>query len=476
MQNSHIPEENLLFKNSFVWSKLTKEEKEKALRFANEYMDWLKIARTERERVNFAVKVANEKGFTQIFLGKNPSTLKPGDKVYYVNRNKNIALAIIGKSSMKDRINIIGAHIDTPRIDLKINPLYEDEKTGFALFKTHYYGGIKKYQWATIPLALTGVIAKIDGSIINVEIGLKPEDPVFMIPDLLIHLSQTVQADRKTGDVIKAEEMNVLAGALEFNDEKVKEKFKIAILKILNEQYKISESDFLSAELSLVSALSPRLVGLDRSMIGAAGQDDGACAYTSMRSVLDFEGIPEHTIITALFDKEEIGSNGNTGAQSSWFRFVVNDLMIRTSIPDTNMNLNVILNNSKIISADVTAAMDPSFPSVHDPKTAAIFGKGVVITKYTGRGGKYDSSDAGAEYMAEIRGIFEKGKISYQVGTLGAVDAGGGGTIAKYFAENFNADVVDIGPALINMHSPFEISHIADIYSTYLSYIGFFKV
>lgn len=476
MQDSQIREENLLFKNTFTWNKFSKEQKDKAICFAKEYMEWLRIARTERERVNFAMKLAKERGFIQCFLGKTQHILKPGDKIFFINRNKNIALAIVGKESMKDRINIIGSHVDTPRIDLKINPLYEDEKTGFALFKTHYYGGIKKYQWATIPLALTGVFAKTDGSIVNVEIGLQPEDPVFMIPDLLIHLSQTVQAERKTGDVIKAEEMNVLAGALEFNDEKVKEKFKITILKILHEKYKISESDFLSAELSLVSALPPRFVGLDKSMIGAAGQDDGACAYTSMRSILDFEGIPEHTMISALFDKEEIGSYGNTGAQSSWLKFVINDLMIRTNIADTNMNLNLVLNNAKILSADVTAAMDPSFPSVHDSKTAAIFGKGVVITKYTGRGGKYDSSDAGAEYMAEIRRILENENIPYQVGTLGAVDAGGGGTIAKYFAESFNADVVDIGPALINMHSPFEISHIADIYSTYLAYTSFFNI
>lgn len=468
-------EKDLSYKSEFAWNNFSEDQRKNAQKFADDYIYFLRNARTERERTDFAIKLAEEKGFKPLKIGENITTLKPGDKVYYTNRKKNIVLFIVGKQPMTQMSFFVGSHIDSPRIDLKVHPLYENAKTGTALFKTHYYGGVKKYQWATIPLALTGVVVKADGTVVNVEIGKNPDDPVLMIPDLLIHLMSTVQAKRTTMDVIKAEEMNALAGAIQTDEEKAKKKFKLKILEILHEKYGITEVDFHSAELSLISALNPRYVGLDKSMIGGAAQDDGICAYTSLRGILDQKEIPPYTIGIGLFDKEEIGSFGNTGARSSWVRHTFNDLMVRTGIPETTTNMYLCLSNTKVLSSDVTASMDPSFPSVHDPHTASILGKGITLEKYTGARGKSSSSDATAEYMAFVRRIFEDKKIPYQIGTLGAVDVGGGGTIAMFFAEAFNCDVVDAGPGLLNMHSPFEISHIADVYSSYMAYQAFFN-
>lgn len=468
-------EKKLSYKVDFAWNKFSKEQRDAAVSLAKNYMHFLNIAKVERRRTEFAVTLAEENGFKPLSIGSGKQHLNPGEKVYYVNRNKNVVLFIIGKDTtpMTDRIHFIGAHLDFPRLDLKINPVYEDAKTGVALFKTHYYGGVKKYQFGTIPLILTGVIVKLDGTVINVEIGNDINDPVFTIPDLLIHLNKNVQKKRKTEDVLKGEEMNALAGAIEVEDEKAKEKFKLNVLKLLNEKYGITEGDFHAAELSLVSALPARHVGLDKSMIGSAGQDDGICSFLGMKAILDVARIPDQTIGIGLFDKEEIGSNGSTGAQSAWIRQVYNDLMVKTGLERNLTNLHLCLSNTKMLSADVTTAMDPSFQSVHDPRNAAIFGKGVVIMKYTGHGGKFGASDATAEYMAYVRKIFEDAKVPYQLGTIGAVDAGGGGTIAKFFAESFNCDVVDVGPGLLNMHSPFEVSHVADLYSGYLAFKAF---
>ncbi|MHA1342319.1 MAG: aminopeptidase [Promethearchaeota archaeon] len=466
--------DKLFYKKEFTWNILGKQEREEAIKFADSYIDFLKSARTERERTSFAVKKAIEKGFHEIFIGKNED-LKPGDKIFYTNFKKNIALIIIGKKPIIEGTRIICSHMDTPRIDLKISPLYEDSSAGVALFKTHYYGGIKKYQWSTIPLILTGLFVKKNGKIVEVHVGDSPEDPVFSIPDLLPHLWKTIQADRKAPEVIKAEEMNVLAGAIQYEDKEEKERFKLQIMKILNEKYGIVEEDFYSAELSLVPALEPRYVGIDKSMIGGAGQDDGVCSYCGIRAITDFEKIPENTIITALFDKEEIGSNGATGAQSQWIISVINDLISKTGEKESLTNLNMALRNSNIFSADVTTVINPSFKSVHDLKTAAVLGKGVVIMKFTGHGGKYGTSDATAEFMAYIRDMLDKNKVSYQFGTLGEVDKGGGGTIAKFLAEKFNANVIDIGPGVMNMHSPYEITHICDVFSTYSAYKVFFQ-
>ena len=473
-------EKDLMAKNKFCWEIWSEDEKEKAREMSKNYMSFLTTARTERERVDYAIKLAEESGFRRLELGKNLSEkLEKGDKVYYQNRNKNIALLVIGTSLMTEGLHIIGAHLDTPRIDLKIRPLYEDAKAGLVLLKTHYYGGLKKYQFCSIPLHLTGVIVKTDGTTINVEIGKNPEDPVFIIPDLLIHLSSTVQANRKMKEVIKATEMNVLAGAFPVSsnneDEKIKEKFKLNVLKLLNSKYGINEADLQSAELSLVSGIKPRYLGFDSSMIGAAGQDDGSCTYFGIKSLLDLKETPHYTAVIGLFDKEEIGSAGNTSAKSNWLKFIINDIMVRTGIPETLTNLNLTLTNSSMISADVGAAFHPSFPSVHDIRNAAVLGKGIALEKYTGSAGKKAASDASAETMAYFRGLFEKYNVPYQTANLGEVDAGGGGTIAKIFAESFNCDVIDAGTPVLNMHSAYEVTHISDLYATYLAYSAFLK-
>ena len=464
------------------WEIFNDEQKKETLKLADDYLGFLRNARTERERTAWAINVAEENGFKRVEIGKNINKLNPGEKIYYVNREKNVAMVVIGEKPIIEKNHMIGSHIDTPRLDLKMRPLYEDGKSSLALFKTHYYGGIKKYQWATIPLHLTGLIVKKDGTKIPIDIGKNPDDPVFTIPDILPHLSKNVQNKRKTPETFKGEELNILAGALpidENNNNKeakgAKEKFKINVLKILNEKYGITEADLQSAELNLVSGLPPRYVGLDKSMIGAAGHDDGVCTWTGIKALIDLKETPKNTAIMSIFDKEEIGSNGNTGAQSAWIRFVMNDIMVRTGVPETLTNLHLTLTNTLMLSADVGSAINPIFPSVHDPLNAAVLGKGIVIEKHTGAGGKYGSSDALAEVMAYFRKIFDEKTVPYQIVELGKVDEGGGGTIARYFAESFNCDVVDAGTPVINMHSPYEIVHIADVYSTYLAYKTFFE-
>jgi len=468
-------EESLKMKTDFLWNQWDDKEKAACNAFAQEYMRFLWEARTERERVQFAIKEAEKVGFKRTEIGKDMANLKPGDKIYYVNRQKNIALAVIGIGAITDKLHLLGGHIDSPRIDLKLHPLYEDEKSGVALFKTHYYGGVKKYQWLSVPLHLTGVVGKTDGAIVNIDIGRDSIDPVFMIPDLLPHLAREIQGERKAFDLVKAEEMNAIAGGLQINDEDAKEKFKTNILNILNTKYGITEADLQSADLSLVSGMDPRFVGLDKGLIGGAGQDDGVCSYTALRGILDLNEIPPHTVIVSWFDKEEIGSNGNTGAQSFWIQHLINDIMVRTGVAESNSNLFSTLSHICMISADVSAPMDPTFQSVHDARNTGTLGKGPIIEKYTGSGGKSGSSDAGAELMAYMRKIFDHAKIGYQIANLGAVDAGGGGTIAKFIAEHFNADVIDIGTPVLNMHSPFEITHVADVYDTYLAYSTFLK-
>ncbi|MHA1675153.1 MAG: aminopeptidase [Promethearchaeota archaeon] len=468
-----ILEEKLCKKSEFAWDVYSDEQKIQVRELAKSYMVFLRNARNERERTIWAVENATKHGFKPVSLGKDITTLKPGDKIFYVNKFKNVALVVIGKQSMTEKTHLVGSHIDTPRLDLRMNPLMDDEKTGLALFKTHHYGGIKKYQWATVPLHLTGVIVKGDGTKVNVEIGKDPEDPVFTIPDLLIHLSSTVQSKRTMRDIMKAEEMTVLVGGLPMDDKKSKKKFKLAVLNLLHEKYGIVEEDFQSAELNLVSGIAPRYIGFDKSMIGAAGHDDGVCAWTSARALFDLTEIPEYTSVVCFFDKEEIGSNGATGAESKWLSFVMNDLLVRTGIPETMTNLNLVLSNSFMLSSDVSAAFDPAFKSVHDPLNAAVLGKGISLTKYTGAGGKSSANDANAETVGYMRRIFKSNNIPYQMGQLGEVDKGGGGTIAKYIAETFNCEVIDAGTPVLNMHSPFEIIHIADLFATYIGYIAF---
>ncbi len=466
-------EEKLTKKSPFAWEKYNEIQKKEVYSLATDYLKFIRNARTERERTKWAVQEAEKNGFKHVELGKEITTLKPGDKIYYVNKYKNVALVVIGKHPMTERTHLIGSHIDTPRLDLRVNPLVDDKQAGVGLFKTHYYGGIKKYQWTTVPLHLTGIVITKEGKRIEIDIGRDPDDPVFTIPDLLIHLSSTVQAKRTMREVIKAEEMTVIAGGLPVSDEKAKEKFKLNILSILNEKYGLIEDDFQSAELNLVSGIQPRYIGFDKSMIGAAGHDDGVCAWTSARALFDINEIPPYTSVVCFFDKEEIGSNGATGAESKWLYFVMNDIMVRTGIPETITNLHLALTNSFMVSSDVSAAVDPAFKTVHDIQNAAVFGKGITLVKYTGSGGKYSANDANAETVAYMRKVFEEKKVPYQMGQLGEVDKGGGGTIAKYMAETFNCDVIDVGTPVLNMHSPFEIVHIADVYATYLGYLAF---
>ncbi|WP_371801659.1 aminopeptidase [Candidatus Lokiarchaeum ossiferum] len=477
-ENKSSLEKKLATKYEFGWDIFTDNQKKEVFSLAEDYLEFLRAARTERERTIWTSKYVEERGFKRLEIGKNVSVLNPGDKVYYVNRFKNVAIAVIGQKSMLEKTHIIGSHIDTPRMDLKMRPLYEDGKASVAMLKTHYYGGLKKYQWACIPLHMTGIIVKRDGTKVNVEIGKDPKDPVFVIPDILPHLMANVQAKRTTTTVIKGEELNLLAGGFPISkeeDKKAKNRFKLYILKLLNEKYDIIEEDLQSAELNIVSGLDPRYVGFDKSMIGAAGHDDGVCTWTGIRALVDLKETPKNTAVMSIFDKEEIGSNGNTGAQSAWIRFVMNDLMVRTGIPESLTNMHLTLSNSLMLSADVGAAINPIFPTVHDPLNAAILGKGVVVEKHTGARGKSSSSDVLAEVMAYLRNIFDEGKIPYQVVELGAVDEGGGGTIAKFFAESFNCDVVDVGTPVIGMHSPYEIVHVADLYATYLAYKVFYE-
>ena len=426
------------------------------------YKAFLNSAKTEREAVKTAVAAAKAKGFEEYVRGK---AYKSGDKVYINNRGKTVAFAVIGKQPVENGLNITAAHIDSPRLDLKPNPLYEDIE--LALFKTHYYGGIKKYQWTAVPLALHGVFAKKDGSVVEVSLGEKEGEPRFVVNDLLPHLASE-QNKRTLAEGIKGEELNVLIGSHPFKDDKGSELVKLNILKMLNEKYGITETDFLSAELELVPAFPACDIGFDRSMVGSYGQDDRVCAYPALTAVLDVEA-PERTALAILTDKEEIGSDGNTGLNSDFLRFVIGDLAKMQGGDGT-----VALRNSKCLSADVNAALDPTFQDVMERKNASKLNYGVVVTKYTGARGKASTSDASAEYVSEIRALLDKAGIVWQTGELGKVDIGGGGTVAMYIA-NMGVDVVDLGVPVLSMHAPFETTAKFDIYMCYRAMYEFMK-
>ena len=398
---------------------------------------------------------------------------EPGTKFYVVNRDKNVALVVVGKMELtKSGMNIVASHIDSPRLDLKQNPLFEDKDTGLAMFKTHYYGGIKKYQWVSIPLSLHGTVATATGKKVKIVIGEDEEDPVFTIPDLLPHLWRKTQAERKITEGIRGEEMNLLVGSIPVTDEKVKERVKLTILEYLNKNYGMIEEDFVSAELEVVPSFRARDVGMDRSMIGAYGQDDSSSTYATLRAILETEK-PQITSLALFFDKEEIGSDGNTGVKS---RFVENVVARTLSIVKGNysdIELRNVLENSRALSADVNAGVNPIFKDVHEIRNAAKIGYGVVITKFTGSGGKYMASDASAEFVGKIRQLFNKNNVYWQYGALGKVDEGGGGTVAKFLAQ-YNMDVLDCGPAVIAMHSTFEVTSKADIWASYRAYLTFY--
>ncbi len=426
------------------------------------YKKFLDSAKTEREAAKTAIKMAEEKGFVGFDYKKKYNA---GDRVYFNNRGKTVAFAVIGTEPVESGVNITAAHIDSPRLDLKPNPLYEDVE--LALFKTHYYGGIKKYQWTTVPLALHGVFALKDGTIKEVSIGEREDEPKFVVNDLLPHLASE-QSKRTLNEGIKGEELNVLVGSHPFKDDKGSELVKLNILKLLNEKYGITEEDFLSAELEMVPAAHACDIGFDRSLIGAYGQDDRVCAYPALTAVLDVEN-PKKTAIAILADKEEIGSCGNTGLESDFLRFVIGDLAKMQ-----NGDATIALRNSKCLSADVNAGMDPTFQDVMERRNASFLNYGVVVTKYTGARGKSGTSDASAEYVAQIRALLDREGVVWQTGELGKVDIGGGGTVAMFIAD-MGVDVVDLGVPVLSMHAPFETTAKFDVYMCYRAMFEFMK-
>lgn len=462
----------MLYKNENGWKKVTEEKKKEIFDFSQGYKEFLDMGKTEREFVKEGVKLAEKNGFKN---GESIDRLKEGDKIYYVNRNKNLVLVVIGKSHITQGINYIVSHIDSPRIDLKQNPLYESME--FAYMKTHYYGGIKKYQWATLPLALHGVVILEDGREVEIVIGEKECDPVFTIPDLLPHLWGKTQSERKAPEVLKGEELQILIGSIPRNDvdPEIKELVKYNVLKKLNEDYGIIEEDFISAELQLVPAGKAKDVGLDRGVVGAYGQDDRICAYTSMKAIFELSETPSKTVVCFLGDKEETGSNGSTGLQSDYIEYFTSDIISKLQNSYSDLDLRKCLWNSKALSSDVNAAVDPIFANVHELQNAAKFSYGIVVTKFTGARGKSGTNDADAEYVAEIRSMLNKNEIIWQTAELGKVDEGGGGTVAMFLAQK-GIRTIDVGPGLLSMHAPFELASKLDIYETYRAYKAFYKL
>lgn len=441
--------------------KMSEEDISSCDEYCESYKKFLDAAKTEREAVDYAAAAAEKMGYKPF---ERNMRLEPGDKVYYVNRGKAVILALIGKDPVENGIHIAAAHIDSPRLDLKQHPLYESEET--AYFKTHYYGGIKKYQWGTIPLSLHGVIVKADGTSVKVNVGEDENDPVFCVTDLLPHLAQE-QMKRSANEIIKGEELNILIGSRPFRDDDISEKVKLNIISILNEKYGITEDDFVSAELEAVPAFKAKDIGFDRSMIGSYGHDDRVCAYTALTALLDVKDIPAKTSVVVLTDKEETGSDGNTGLRSAYLKYFIADLAECFGAEG-----RTVLSKSECLSADVNAAFDPTFPDVVERRNAAFINYGVVVTKFTGSRGKSGTSDASAEFVGRVRKMLDDSKVIWQTGELGKVDLGGGGTVAAYIA-NLGVDTIDVGVPVLCMHAPFEIVSKVDVYMTYKAFYSF---
>lgn len=454
----------------YAWDKLDEKEFSDLMKLSEDYKCFMDSSKTERESVDEIVKQAKACGYTDLEDAiKENKALKPGDKVYSVNMNKAVALFIMGSQPVENGLSIVGSHIDSPRIDLKANSLYESD--GLAMLDTHYYGGIRKYQWVTLPLAIHGVMVKKGGEKVNVVIGEDESDPVVYISDLLPHLSRA-QNEKKLSKGIEGEDLNILFGSIPVKDKDEKQKVKLNILRLLNEKYGIVEEDFVTAELEVVPAGKARDVGLDRSMVMAYGHDDRVCAFTSMRAMFDIEN-PERTCVGLFVDKEEIGSVGATGMHSKFFENMVAEIM-ELAGQYSELKLRRALSNSRMLSSDVAAAFDPNYPSVNEKKNAAFMGKGISISKYTGSGGKSGSNDASCEFVGYIRDIFDKGGVVWQTSELGKVDEGGGGTIA-YILAGYDMDVIDCGVAVLSMHAPWEVVSKADIYETYKAYKVFMQ-
>ena len=454
-----------------VWNSYSEEQLKEAEAFAREYMDFLDAGKTERECVDTLVNLIEKEGYVELnALLESGSKIKPGDKIYAVNMNKCLVMYQIGKKPMKEGMNILGAHIDSPRLDVKQNPVYED--SSIAYLDTHYYGGVKKYQWVAIPLSLHGVVVKKDGTTVEINVGDNEDDPVFFISDLLVHLAGE-QMEKKAAKVIEGEALDLIVGNIPVKD-KDKDAVTAGVLNILKEAYGIEEQDFLSAELEIVPAGKAREAGFDRSMILAYGQDDRVCAYTSARAVLEVAGeVTDRTACCILVDKEEIGSVGATGMQSRFFENMTAELMELMG-EYSELNLRRCLSNSTMLSSDVSAGYDPSYASCFEKKNSAFMGNGMVFNKFTGVRGKSGSNDANAEYMAHIREIMDSSDVVFQTAELGKVDVGGGGTIA-YIMALYGMNVIDCGVAVLNMHAPWEATSKADVYETKRGYVAFLK-
>ena len=437
------------YKKKSAWETLSKTQIKQAFNFCKKYKDFLNVAKTEREAIKFVADAA-----------------KKQNKKIIINRGKAAAIVVPGKNSLRNGINIVISHVDSPRLDLKQIPLFEESNCKVAMFETHYYGGIKKFHWVVIPLALHGVVVKKDGKTVNFSIGEKETDPVFSVPDILPHLSHKVQDNKKLNEAITGESLDLMIGSQPAEGD-FEDKIKTAILDKLHKDYGITEEDFISAELEAVPAFKAREMGFDESMIAGYGQDDRVCVYASLQAILETKE-PERTAVALFVDKEEIGSDGNATAQVTTFlRSVIREL-------DPNADVDSVMLKSKVISADVNAAVTPNYTDAFELKNASTLGFGVVMSKFTGHGGKYSANDASAEYVGEIRMMLNKNKIPWQTAELGKVDNGGGGTVAKYFSR-LGMEVIDLGPAVMSMHAPYEVTSKVDVYSSYLAYSAFFK-
>lgn len=460
---SKLLKEKLFSQKKAGWNRVDADDISDINDFCEQYKVFLNSSKTEREAVNTSLVLAKAAGFKEFDRNK---AYKPGDRIFKNNRGKSIIFAVIGKDDIKNGVNIIASHIDSPRLDLKQHPLYEE--SDIAYFKTHYYGGIRKYQWPTVPLSLHGVVSRADGSTVEVCVGEDEGDPQFVISDLLPHLASE-QNKRQLAEGIKGEELNIIIGSRPFNGDEESEQVKLNILNILNEKYGITEDDFISAELEAVPAVKAVDIGFDRSMIGSYGHDDRVCAFPALMSLLDINGAPSKTALTVLADKEEIGSDGNTGLNSDFLKNFVFDLTKSSGADGWN-----VLENSECLSADVNSAYDPTFSSAFEARNSSFLGYGAVITKYTGARGKSGTSDASAEYVGKIRRLLDSKNVVWQTGELGKVDIGGGGTVAKYIAA-LGADVIDLGVPVLSMHAPFETVSKLDVYMTYRTCYEFFS-
>lgn len=460
-------QDELFLKRKNTWEHVEEDEFNKIFQMGEDYKEFLNVGKTERKATKEIIRRAEKKGFKPLEkILETGKKIKAGDKIYFNNKNKGVALFVIGKEDMEKGMNIIGSHIDSPRLDLKQAPLYED--SNLALLKTHYYGGIKKYQWVSIPLSLHGIVIKKNGEEIEVEIGEDEKDPVFLITDLLIHLAKDQMA-KTLDEGIAGEGLNIIAGSIPYKEKDLDNKIKLNILNTLYQKYGITESDFLTAEIEAVPSGKARDIGLDRGLISSYGHDDRVCAYTSLKAILDME-IPERTSVGLFVDKEEIGSVGSTGMHSQFFENAVAEILGK----DSNLiKFKRTLSNSRMLSADVAAGFDPNYPEAFEKNNSAVVGNGISLIKYTGSRGKGGSNDANAEFIGYVSRIFDENKVVWQTGELGKTDQGGGGTIA-YILANYGMDVVDCGVPVLSMHAPYEIVSKGDVYETYKGYKYFY--